>query len=48
MDNVGRFELRVSAPYPAWVEIRIDEEKVGSIHHKELRDLAYAVDRATK
>jgi hypothetical protein len=48
VSKAGEFEIRVSGPYPAWCEIRYNGERLASIHHKELRDLRYAVDKAMR
>lgn len=42
----GRFELLVSGPHPCWVEITYEGKRLASIHHSEIADLRYALDRA--
>jgi len=44
--KAGDFEIEVTGPYPAWCEIKYMGERICSIHHKELSDLRYAVEKA--
>jgi hypothetical protein len=46
--KVGLWEIDVSDhPYPVWSNISYDGKRIERvIHHKDLRDLAYAAKRA--
>lgn len=44
--RVGSFEVEVSGPHPCWVSIRYEGTQLPPIHHRELKDLAYALERA--
>lgn len=47
MSKAGDWEIKVSEPHPAWCELFYQGRSVlRGIHHKELRDLEYAVGRA--
>lgn len=49
MSKAGNFEIDVSqGGYPAWCEIRYAGKALERIHHKELRDLQYAVEKAMR
>ena len=44
--RAGDFQIVVDDPYPAWCEIRYGDQRISTIHHKELSDLRYAVEKA--
>lgn len=46
MSKAGIFEIRVTDPYPAWCEIFIEGQRVGSVSHKDLIDLRHAATKA--
>lgn len=47
--TVGEFEIEVwETGYPAWTRIRHGGQEIGGFHHKELRDLAYGIERAQR
>jgi hypothetical protein len=44
--TAGEFEIEVMGPYPVWCEIRYGDQRISTIHHQELSDLRYAVEKA--
>lgn len=50
MSNAGKWKLtHWKGGYPVWCQLSYgDVEVVVTIHHKDLRDLQYVVDRAIK
>jgi hypothetical protein len=44
--KAGGFEIEVTGPYPAWCDIKYGDQRISTIHHKELSDLRYAVEKA--
>lgn len=46
MSKAGKWEIQVSEPHPAWCKLLYDNQEIHGIHHKDLRDLEYAVSRA--
>jgi hypothetical protein len=47
--KVGEFEIEIwETGYPAWTRIRHGGAEIGGFHHKELRDLAYGIERARR
>lgn len=46
MSKAGEIEIEVSKAYPCWCHIHYRGELLFSIHHKELSDLEYAVQKA--
>ena len=44
--HAGDFQIVVSEPYPAWCAIIYMGTEVCRIHHSELSDLRYAVEKA--
>lgn len=51
MSSAGNWTIEVSEPHPMWCRIVYrggPDQEVHSIHHKELHDLRYALDRAIK
>jgi hypothetical protein len=45
---VEKWEVEVSLPYPCWVRILYEGQEIRGIHHKDLRDLEYALGKAMK
>lgn len=44
--TAGEFEVEAwSDGHPMWTTIRYGQQELRSIHHNELRDLCYALDR---
>ena len=43
---VGKWTIEVSEPYPCWSRISYLGQEIRTIHHKDLRDLEYALLRA--
>lgn len=49
MAKAGKWELRVMrGGYPAWVTVSFEDERLVQIHHEDLRDLEYAVQKAMR
>lgn len=46
MIKAGRFEITASGPYPVWITVFKDGERLTSFSHKELSDLQYVVNKA--
>ena len=47
MIKVGKIEVSVdTGGYPAWCRISIEGEHVASLHHSELSDMIYAMEKA--
>jgi hypothetical protein len=47
MSKAGEFEIDVAVGgYPVWCEISYRGRRLASIHHSELSDLKYAVEKA--
>lgn len=46
MSRAGNWEIKVSEPYPAWAEVCFEGKSLVRVHHRDLRDLEYAVKRA--
>lgn len=44
--KVGVFEVAVSSPYPFWTTIKRDRCEIYGIHHDDLDDLIYALNKA--
>ena len=45
---VGKRTIDVRAPYPCFCVLSHEGDSIGLIHHKDLRDLEYAISRAIK
>lgn len=48
MSKAGDWTIRIAEPHPAWCTIQYGDQLIRGIHHKDLRDLEYAVSRAIK
>lgn len=48
MSSAGNVAINVGPPYPCWVEVCYDGESKFRMHHNELSDLKYAVEKAMK
>lgn len=46
MSSAGDWRIEVSEPYPAWSEVFFEGKSLVRVHHRDLRDLEYAVKRA--
>jgi hypothetical protein len=46
MSSAGEFRIEVGGPYPCWVRIVYCQQEIHGIHHGELKDLQFALDRA--
>lgn len=50
MSSAGKWQIEVGQPHPCWVKITYGpphaDQFIHSIHHKDLRDLEHAVNRA--
>lgn len=44
--KAGAFEVSVYEPYPCWVKITRNGKDIAQLHHKELADLQFVLERA--
>ena len=47
-NRAGLFEIEVSQPWPCWVTITREDQKIFGLRSDELRDLKYLVDSAVE
>lgn len=45
MISINAFYVRWEGPYPCWVVIQHHGKEIARFHHKELKDLEYALHR---
>jgi len=49
MSQVGKFTMTTwNSGYPVWSTLSYEDTDIRGIHHKDLADLKYAVERAMK